>query len=78
MELVSKINMRGGDLSDIPLVILCVFFLICIFSFYFIFLYFIFVFFTAYGAPIKKLVTMERALVIQLLYEWTMISKKYL
>lgn len=76
MELVSKINMRGGDLSDVLLVILCVF-LICIFSFYFIFLYFIFVFFTAYCAPIKKLVTMERALVIQLLYEWTMISKKY-
>ena len=70
MELVSKINMRGGDLSDVLLVILCVFNLY--FSFYFIFLYFIFVFYRIL-CSYKKLVTMERALVIQLLYEWTMI-----
>ena len=51
MELVSKINMRGGDLSDIPLIILCV--LICIFHsiLYFYALYFVLI---AYGTAIKS------------------------
>ena len=73
MELVSKINMRGGDLSDIPLIILCV--LICIF--HSILYFMLYICFYRIWYCYKKLVTMERALVIQLLYERTMISKKY-
>ena len=49
-------------------------FFICIFHFILFFI-FVFVFLTAYCAPIKIQATMERALVIHLLSEWTLIWK---
>ena len=72
MELVLKSTL--GDLSDIPLVILCFLFDFFI-LFYILYLCLCLCFLTAYCAQYKIQVTMERALVIQLLSEWTLIWK---
>ena len=46
-----------------------------VFFHFILFFIFVFVFLTAYCAPIKIQATMERALVIHLLSEWTLIWK---